>query len=173
MLADKYQYKYHYKYQGGLSLGPALWSNLGLFRNSQNCSHSKVLGSIFFTNLTAPYILGKRFYINDYIRRYVWSKILLVIDDLNHSIHNWLNNIVKHITSPRIWTFTVLQSLALHTAGQRPLEGLWAVVTVRPLWPWLQLIQFTTNLPGWNDYYQQNKSINLIVYYSKYFICLK
>ena len=22
MLADKYQYKYHYKYQGGLSLGP-------------------------------------------------------------------------------------------------------------------------------------------------------
>jgi len=21
-LADKYQYKYHYKYQGGLSLGP-------------------------------------------------------------------------------------------------------------------------------------------------------
>ena len=43
--------------------------------------------------------------------------------DLKHSIQNLLNNIVEHITSPRIWTFTVLQSLALHTAGQRPLEG--------------------------------------------------
>ena len=84
---------------------------------------------------------------NNNSRRYVWSNISLVIDDLNHSIRNWLNYIVKHITSLRIWTFTVLQSLALHTAGQRPLEGLWAVVTVRPLWPWLQRIQFTTNLP--------------------------
>ena len=52
---------------------------------------------------------------------------MLVIDDLNHSIHNWLNNIVEHITSPRIWTFTVLQSLALHITGQRPLEDSSAV----------------------------------------------
>ena len=139
---------------------PPLWSNLGLFRNSQDCNHSKVLESIFFTNLTALYSLGKGFYINDFIRRYDWSKILLVIDDLNHSIHNWLKNIVEHITAPRIWTFTVLQSLALHTAGQRPLEGSWAVVTPRPLRPWLQQIQFTTNLPGWNDYYKQNNLMN-------------
>ena len=83
------------------------------------------------------------------------------------------SNIVKHITSPRIWTFTVLLSLALHTAGQRPLEGSWAVMTPRLLWSWLQRIQFTTNLPGWNDYYQQINLMNLIVYYSKYLICLK
>ena len=59
----------------------------------------------------------------DFNRRYIWSKIWLVIKDLKHSIQNLLNNIVEHITSPRIWTFTVLLSLALHTAGQRPLEG--------------------------------------------------
>ena len=59
----------------------------------------------------------------DFNRRYIWSKIWLVIKDLKHSIQNLLNNIVEHITSPRIWTFTVLQSLALHTAAQRPLEG--------------------------------------------------
>ena len=58
----------------------------------------------------------------------VWSKISLVIKDLKHSIHNLLSNTVKHSTSPRIWTFTVLQSLALHTVGQRPLEGFPAVV---------------------------------------------
>ena len=140
--------------------GGALWSNLGHFRNCQDCSRSKVLESIFCTNVASPSSLEKRLYMYDNSRRYVWSNILLVIDDLNHSIHNWLNNIVEHITSPRIWTFTVLQSLALHTAGQRPLEGSWAVVTPRPLWPWLQRIQFTTNLPGWNDYYKQNNLMN-------------
>ena len=150
-----------------------LWSNLGHFRNCQDCSHSKVLVSIFCTNVASHYSLEKRFYLYDNSRRYVWSNISLVIDDLNHSIRNWLNNIVKHITSPRIWTFTVLQSLALHTAGQRPLEGSCAVVTPRPLWPWLQRIQFTTNLPGWNDYHQQNDLMNLIVYYSKYLIFIK
>ena len=59
----------------------------------------------------------------DFYIRYIWSKIWLVIKAVKHSIQNLLNNIVEHITSPRIWTFTVLQSLALHTAGQRPLEG--------------------------------------------------
>ena len=151
----------------------ALWSNLGHFRNSQACSHSKLLESISCTNVAALHSIEKRFYLNDNSGRYVSSNISLVINDLIHSIHNWLNNIVKHITSPRIWTFTVLQSLALHTAGQRPLEGSCAVVTPRPLWPWLQRIQFTTNLPGWNDYHQQNNLMNLIVYYSKYLICLK
>ena len=59
----------------------------------------------------------------DFYIRYIWSKIWLVIKDLKHSIQNLLNNTVEHSTSPRILTFTVLQSLALHTAGQRPLEG--------------------------------------------------
>ena len=150
-----------------------IWSNLGHFRNCQDCSHSKVLESIFCTNVAAPYSLEKRFNMNDNSRRYIWTNISLVIDDLNHSIRNWLNNIVKHITSPRIWTFTVLQSLALHTAGQRPLEGSWAVVTPKLLWSWLQRIKFAKNLPGWNYYYQQINLMNLIVYYSKYLICLK
>ena len=101
----------------------ATMKQLRPFSQLQDCSHSKVLESIFCTNVAAPISFEKRFYMNDNSRRYVWSNISLVIDDLNHSIRNWLNNIVKHITSPRIWTFTVLQSLALHTAGQRPLEG--------------------------------------------------
>ena len=101
---------------------------LGFFANSQDCSHSKVLESLFSANLASPYSQKRRFYIFDFIRRYIWSKIQLVMKDLKHSIQNLLNNIVEHITSPRIWTFTVLQSLALHIAGQRPLEGSPAVV---------------------------------------------
>ena len=146
--------------------GGALWSNLGHFRNSQDCSHSKVLESTFCIDLASLYSLERRFYIIDFNIRYIWSKIWLVIKDLKHSIQNLLNNTVEHSTSPRISTFTVLQSLALHTAGQRPLEGSCAVVTPRPLWPWLQRILFTTNLPGWNYYYQQNNVMNLFVYYS-------
>ena len=159
--------------RGAESAPPPLWSNLGHFHNSQDCSHSKVLESIFCIDLSSLFSLERRFYIFDFDIRYIWSKIWLVIKDLKHSIQNLLNNIVEHITSPRIWTFTVLLSLALHTAGQRPLEGSWAVLTPRLLWSCLQRIQFTTNLPGWNDYYQQINLMNLIVYYSKYLICLK
>ena len=96
---------------------------LGFFANSQDCSQSKVLESLFSADLASPCSQKRRFYMFDFIRRYIWSKIQLVMKDLKHSIQNQLNNIVEHITSPRIWTFTVLLSLALHTAGQRPLEG--------------------------------------------------
>ena len=59
--------------------------------------------------------------------------------DLKHSIQNLLNNTVEHSTLPRISTFTVLQSLALHIAGQRPLEDspavvLWKHVTLQTIW---------------------------------------
>ena len=46
--------------------------------------------------------LLKGFYMNDNIRKYIWSEILSAIDDLNHSIQTGLNNIVKHITLPGI-----------------------------------------------------------------------
>ena len=42
------------------------------------------------------------FYMNDIIRKYIWSEILSAIDDVNHSIQTGLNKIVKHITLPGI-----------------------------------------------------------------------
>ena len=49
---------------------------------------------------------------------------------LKHSIENLLNNVVEHMTSPKISTFTVLNLFCLHIAEQRPLEGSPAVVTI-------------------------------------------
>ena len=45
--------------------GGALLSNLGHFRNSQDCSHSKVLESTFCIDLASLYSLERRFYMID------------------------------------------------------------------------------------------------------------
>ena len=42
------------------------------------------------------------FYMNDIIRKYIWSEILSAIDDVNHSIQTGLKKIAKHITLPGI-----------------------------------------------------------------------
>ena len=48
---------------------------LGFFANSQDCSQSTVLGSLFSADLASPNCWKRRFYIFDFIRRYIWSKI--------------------------------------------------------------------------------------------------
>ena len=66
----------------------------------------------------------------------------MMIDHFNHSIHKWLNNIVKHITLPSTWSFTVLYSVASNMVEQRPLEGFQFINSFpefwNPLWPRLQ-----------------------------------
>ena len=48
---------------------------LGFFANSQDCSQSKVLESLFSADLASPCSQKRRFYMIDFIRRYIWSKI--------------------------------------------------------------------------------------------------